>query len=84
MPTLRRGTWRLGELYFLAQFLDLTGLAAGLLSSIEQHFAAFTMLTVACSSLYDLFDIINRPQLIDPGRRPCNEDSPMLPFDEER
>ena len=79
---VRRGAARCAELLFLGEFLDSSGICPGLTGIVHANFAGFVLMTVAASALYDFFDMLTRPDLEVAGQPPCNEESPMLPFDD--
>lgn len=82
--TLRRGAARCGELLFLAQVLDSAGIWPGLMNALTGQWLAFVIFTMAGSAVYDLFDMVTRPDLSHVGPRPCNEETPLLPFEEDK
>jgi hypothetical protein len=82
--TIRRGLWRFGELFVVIQILDGSGLTTGLYASLTDHLAPAALITVTFSALYDLFDMIARPDLTVVSEQSCNEVQPMLSFGDKK
>ena len=82
ISALRRGFARCAETFFLGEFLDSVGIWHGLSRVIHANFAGFVLVVLACSCLWDLWDIVTRPDLSQIGEVPCNGESALLPFDD--
>lgn len=78
---VRRGIARASEILFCIQVLDSLSITTGLMAVALANFPAFILISLAFSAFYDLLDMVIRPDLSHIGKTPCNEDSPMLPFD---
>jgi hypothetical protein len=71
-------------LFFVGEILDRGRICYGLMRVVHAHMLGFVLTALAMSALWDLFDIVVRPDLRQIGKPPCKEETPMLPFSEDK
>ncbi|MBA4757734.1 hypothetical protein [Sphingosinicella sp.] len=81
----RRSFLRAGEIAFFAQVLEFLGLFEGLNELIwsKQHFPGFLLIACAGSFLYDIVHVVTRPEIPLLPEKPCGQDEPRLPLEQE-
>lgn len=80
VAVIRRGFGHSGEIWLVTQVLSSFGIWSEPNRIIEANLGAFALFTIAGTALYELLEAAIRPDM----QRPCNEDSPMLPFKDEK
>ena len=60
---LRRGFSRCGEIGALVVFLDAVGIAPKAAAEMTSNLIGYTLVVCAASALYDLIDIVVRPDI---------------------